>query len=167
MLSSIDTVLKEHRPHFNGRKTPVQFFCGTFGLALTRSSGRSASMATDAGIIRRLSWNAELIATGWWPGDERHPAQAFYAYAHPDGIETAAILGPEAAWDADGGEFLMSYAAVRAAVDPRAAIVDFLDSNCRVGRGSFTGRTISPMSRVQRAQRRECRVRARSGRSRA
>ena len=135
VLSSIDAVLKEHRARFSGRTTPVQFFWGTFDLALARFSGRPASMGAKAGIIERLSGNAELIAAGWWPGDERHPSPAFYAYAHPkpEGVERAAILGPKAGWDANAGEFLMPYSAVQAAVDPRAAIVDFLDSTYRVG----------------------------------
>ena len=71
VLSMVDVVLKEHRASFRGRTTPVQFFWGTFDLALTRYSGRAVEPPTDAGVIRRLGGDAEVICAGWWPGDQR------------------------------------------------------------------------------------------------
>lgn len=135
VLSRIEPIFKEHRARFTGRSSLVQFFWGTFDLALTRFSGAPADPGPGADLIRRLSGNVEQIAAGWWPGDEGHPWPAFYAYAHPKpaGIERAAIRPPAAAWFDDAGEFLLPYSLVRAAADPRAALVEFLDSTYRAG----------------------------------
>jgi hypothetical protein len=135
VLSRIDPIFKEHRARFGGRTSLVHFFWGTFDLALTRYSGARASPSPNADLIRRLAGNVEQIAGGWWPGDERHPLPAFYAYAYPEppGIERAPIRPSTAAWSAAAGEFLLPYSDVRAAADPRAAILDFLDSTYRAG----------------------------------
>lgn len=130
VLTKVDVTMKEHRARFRGRTTPVHFFWGTFDLALTRYSGRPAEPAPGAGLIARVGSDAELICAGWWPGNDRirHPAFFSYAYPRPIGIETVTVRPNEGAWDADAGEFLLSYDEVRSAADPRQAILDFLDS---------------------------------------
>jgi hypothetical protein len=127
-LASIDAVMKEHRAPFRGRTTPVQFFWGTFDLALTRYSGRPAEPYGDTEIVRR-STDAELICAGWWPGDERVRAPTFFAYAYPkpDGIED------EPGWDAAQGEFLLPYDEVRTAADPRRALLGWLERTYEAG----------------------------------
>ena len=89
VLSMIDLVMKEHRAQFPGRTSPVHFFWGTFDLALTRYSGRSADPLPGDSLISRFSSDAEQICAGWWPGDHRLAAPAFFSYAYPapDGIE--------------------------------------------------------------------------------
>ena len=130
VLSLVDAVLKEHRAGFNGRTTAVEFFWGTFDLALSRFCGRPADPGPKTDVIRYFSGNAEAIACGWWPGNEDHPAPAFYAYAHPkpDGIERAAVRPARAGWSEQAGEFLLPYAEVRTAADPRAEILAFCQS---------------------------------------
>ena len=121
ILSQVDILLKEHRARFLGRTSPAQFFWGTFDLALTRYNGRPAEPHGDNVIMRR-STDAEQICAGWWPGDERVSAPAFFAYAYPkpDGIER------EDGWDDAIGEFLLPYEDVRTASDPRRALLDWL-----------------------------------------
>jgi hypothetical protein len=137
VLAMIDNVFREHRAGFRGRTPPVCFFWGTFDLAVVRLSGRSASPRPGAGIIERFSGNAEQICAGWWPGDERYPQPAFYAYAYPkpQGIEQKSIRPAGAAWNTTIGEFLLPYASVQASADARAAMVDFLRSTYDVGAG--------------------------------
>ena len=129
-LSMVDVVIKEHRARFRGRTTPVQFFWGTFDLALTRYSGRAADPQPGARTIARVGGDAEQICAGWWPGDERVPYPAFFAYAYPapDGIEGVSIQPAGAAWNATIREFLLPYDTARSAADPRQAILDFLSS---------------------------------------
>src|SRR5437016_7200023 len=100
VLSMVDVVLKEHRASFRGRTTPVQFFWGTFDLALTRYSGRAVEPPSGAGIIRRLGGDAEVICAGWWAGDQRVKYPAFFAYGYPapDGIERVPVQPGEAEW---------------------------------------------------------------------
>ena len=112
VLSRVDMVMRRHRARYRGRTSPVHFFWGTFDLALARYSGRGE----------------EAVMCGWWPGDERVPEPAFYAFAkpRPDGIENAAVEPDGAAWSADSGEFLYPYEAARAASDSAAAVLRFL-----------------------------------------
>lgn len=129
-LLIVDGVMKEHRARFRGRCSAVHFFWGTFDLALSRYSGRPAEPAPGAGTIMRVSEDAEQICAGWWPGDERLPFPAFYAYAYPapEGIAQLSVQPRAAAWSAEAGYFLLPYDAVISEVDPRRAVLDFLES---------------------------------------
>ena len=129
-LSAVDILLKEHHARFRGRTTPVQFFWGTFDLAVTRYSGRPAPPPEHRGIIARFSGDAELICAGWWPGDEQRPEPALFSYAYPkpDGISEARVRPETAGWNAAAGEFLLPYDAVRTAAGPHAAVRAFLES---------------------------------------
>lgn len=127
VISSIDLVMKEHRAQFRGRTSPVQFFWGTFDLALIRYSGRSVDPRAGAGLIERVSGDAEAICAGWWPGDERTAYPAFFAYAYPapPGIDRISVEPTSASWNAEAREFLLPYRAVREAHQPRQTILDF------------------------------------------
>jgi hypothetical protein len=130
VLSMVDVTMKEHHARFRGRTTPVHFFWGTFDLALARFSGRPADPAPGAGVIARLSQDAEQICAGWWPGDERNRQPAFFAYGYPhaDGIERVSVQPAGAAWNSGAGLFLLPYDAARSEADPERAVLDFLDS---------------------------------------
>ena len=128
VLSMAAVVLKEHRARFRGRSTLVHFFWGSFDLALSRYSGRPATPPPGAGVISRAGGDAEQICAGWWPGDERIPLAAFYAYAYPapDGIAELRVEPSSAGWNVVVGEHLLEYDAARAQADPREAILQFL-----------------------------------------
>ena len=129
VLSLVDILSKAHRAGFRGRTSPVQFFWGTFDLALIRS-GKRTPLPEVSSVIRHYGADAEVICSGWWPGDERVPYPAFYAYGHPkpEGIEVAAIQPSVATWMDDIGEFILPYDAVRALPDPRHAVLEFFRS---------------------------------------
>ena len=65
-----------------------------------------------------------MISCGFWPGDRRFRHPAFYAYAlpKPAGIEA------EPFWDAQLGEFILKYEAIREAEAPEQAILNFCQS---------------------------------------
>ena len=109
-LATVDAVLKEHRARSPERVSPVQLWWGSLDLAYIRFGEASSS-------------------AGFWAGDERLPAPAFYAYTtpKPDGIESAAR------WDAKLGELILPYDEVRAAADSRAALLAFLDEAYAAG----------------------------------
>ena len=127
VLSLVDVLARAHRARFHGRTSPVQFFWGTFDLALIRSGKSMAPPPRESGVIHHYGLDAEVICTGWWPGDERIPYPAFYAYGFPkpEGIEDrlAAIEPSAATWM--GGEFVLPYDAVRTLADPRHAVLEF------------------------------------------
>jgi hypothetical protein len=122
------------RAPFRGRTTPVNFWWGTFDLAVARFSGRAASPPDGADLIFRRAMDAEEVAVGFWPGDARYPRAAFYGYGYPkpDGIESAPVAPEGAAWNATLGELVLDYDTVRAADDPAAALLAFLDSTYEV-----------------------------------
>jgi hypothetical protein len=130
VLVRVDSVMKEHRAVFRGRTSPVHFFWGSFDLATTRFSGRPADPPPGAGIIMRKAEDAEQISAGFWPGDERTPFPAFYAYGYPKppGCEGAECRPDAASWVEEAGLFVLPYDAVREAPDPRGALLAFLQS---------------------------------------
>ena len=135
VLAQVDLVLKDHRSRFRGRTSPVHFFWGTFDLALTRFSGRAVQPPPGAGLIRRLSADAEQICAGFWPGSEQFQRAAFFAYTYPkpDGIAEQAIEPREAAWSSELGEFALPYEDVRESASPRDAILRFFESTYAAG----------------------------------
>lgn len=135
VLSQVDLVMKEHRARFEGRTSPVHFFWGSFDLANTRFSGRSAAPPAGAGLLARRSEDAEQICAGFWPGDARFPRAAFYSYTYPkpEGIESTAIKPAEAGWNSELGEFALSYDDVRGSASPREAILQFFESTYAAG----------------------------------
>ncbi len=130
VLSQVDLVFKEHRSRFRGKTSPVNFFWGTFDLALLRYSGRAVEPPKNAGIIMRRGADAEVICTGFWPGNAQVPAPTFFGYASPQppGIEKESLRPAGAHWDPAIREFLLPYDEVRKAASPRAAILEFCES---------------------------------------
>jgi hypothetical protein len=134
-LVQADRVLKAFRGRFLGKASPVHFFWGSFDLAATRFSGRPApphpgGAPNLADWVMREAYSHELSSAGFWPGDDRCPEPAFYAYAYPEpaGFKTTAVRPGEAFYSDTLGEFILPYEAVRSAADPDRAILDFLQS---------------------------------------
>jgi hypothetical protein len=135
VLSSVDAVLKEYRTRFVGKSSPVHFFWGSFDIAVTRFSGRPAPPHPGGfphipDRVIREAYSHEVSSCGWWPGGGLTDYPAFYAYAYPPpaGYASASVLPNEAFWDAQGGEYLLPYDAVRRAEDPRSAVLAFCRS---------------------------------------
>src|SRR4051812_28653127 len=117
-------VLARFRAPYRGRSTPVHAWWGAFDLAVDLFSGAPAE-PPSAGFIQRNSQDAQVVAVGWWPGDARHPAAAFYAYAHPaPEMFPHADVSP-ARWDDALGEYLLDWDDVRTAPDPDGVALDF------------------------------------------
>jgi Family of unknown function (DUF5996) len=125
-------VLAEFRAPFRGRSTPVNAWWGTFDLAVSFFSGQPADPPSDAFIMRN-GGDAEQIGIGWWPGDPSHEAAAFFALAYParDGFANASISPDEARWDAQLGEYVLDWEAIRDSPDPHALALEFAHSAFR------------------------------------
>jgi hypothetical protein len=128
-------VLAEYRAPFRGRSTPVNAWWGAFDLAVNLFSGLPAEPPSQDFIMRN-SMDAQEIAVGWWPGDDRYPRAAFYAYAHPAPDDLRDIELPAGRWDTALVEFVLDWADVVAARDPHATALEFCrsfaDHACRV-----------------------------------
>jgi hypothetical protein len=102
---------------------------------VTRFSGRSAprhpgGVPNLPDSIAQEAYSHEVSSAGFWPGGGAidYPAYYSYAYPAPDGFATALVLPAEAFFSQALGEFILPYDAVRAAADPRAALLAFLQS---------------------------------------
>jgi len=125
-------VLAAFRAAFRGRSTPVNAWWGTFDLAVALFSGRPADPPADD-FISRNGGDAEQIEVGWWPGDRNYGKAAFFAFAHPapDGFAEADLSPKAARWDAGLGEFVLDWADIRDAPDPRGLALEFAHSAFR------------------------------------
>jgi hypothetical protein len=124
------TVLDQFRSTFVGKNSPIHFWWGSFDLNQTRFSGRLAPLPPTASRMMRIAEDQENFAAGFWAGSSRLGGPAFYTYMYPppEGIETAEVLPAAARFDNGFGEFILPYGEVRAADDPEATILQFLES---------------------------------------
>jgi hypothetical protein len=122
-LLAVEAVLREYRARFRGKTPPVQLWWGSLDLAMSLYTGRPVAIASDADVITRLGGDEEFFCGGFWPGDERTPHAAFFAYMYPkpDGVERARW------WNEELGEFVLRYDEVRESGDPRRTLLEFLD----------------------------------------
>ncbi|MGZ4681757.1 MAG: DUF5996 family protein [Acidimicrobiales bacterium] len=132
-LVEIERVFTEFRSRFVGKCSPVHVFWGALDLAVTRFSGRPAPPhpggAPNCGpFVMHEAYSHEVSSAGYWPGGDGEGVFYSYAYPEPPGYRDAVVTPAEARYDEALGEFVLPYAAVRAADDPDAVLLDFLQS---------------------------------------
>jgi hypothetical protein len=134
-LVQADRVLHRFRADFKGKASPVHFFWGSFDLATTRFSGRTAPPHPGAipnfpDDVAREAYSHEVTSVGFWPGNRDAPTPIFYAYAYPtpEGFSASEIRPAEAFWLDALGEFALPYDAVAAADDPDEVLLSFFES---------------------------------------
>jgi hypothetical protein len=130
ILRSVDAVFHQFRAGFIGKVSPVHFFWGSFDLAVTRFSGRTAPERPGADSITREAYSHEVSSVGFWPGTGDMSGPAFYSYAAPEpqGFKEARVRPDAARYDATLGEFLLDYDAVRNAESPSTELFAFCQS---------------------------------------
>jgi hypothetical protein len=132
-LVSAHRVMSDFRAGFRGKASPVHFFWGGFDLAVTRFSGRPAPRY-PGGIPNCPDWvmteaySEEVSSCGYWPGGAAEGAFYSYAYPAPNGFSEQPVTPDAAYFDQQLGEFVLPYAEVRAASDPDAYLLSFLES---------------------------------------
>ncbi len=134
-LLQAERVFTTFRAGFIGKVSPVHFFWGSFDLAVTRFSGRSApphpgGMPNFPDDVAREAYSHEVTSLGFWPGNRDSPTPIFYTYAYPtpDGFAQATVEPDAAFWLDDLGEFALPYEAVRTAKDPDDMLLSFAQS---------------------------------------
>jgi hypothetical protein len=136
ILVNCDRVFKQFRTGFLGKASPVHFFWGSFDLAVTRFSGRRAPRHPGGvphlpDAVAHEAYSHEVSSAGFWPGSGAIDYPAFYCYAYPEPAGFRATkVRPDAAFFSEAvGEFILPYDAMRTAVDPDQALLDFLQSS--------------------------------------
>ena len=134
ILLQSERIFREFRSLFNGKVSPVHFFWGSFDLAVTRFSGRTApehpgGVPNLPDSVAKEAYSHEVSSAGFWAGAGLgYPAYYSYAYPTPDGFSQAAVQ-PEAAFFHEGlGEFILPYDSVREAENPERLLLSFLQS---------------------------------------
>jgi hypothetical protein len=135
VLIQADRLFKQFRTGFLGKASPVHFFWGSFDLAVTRFSGRSAPMHPGGvpglpDAVAREAYSHEVSSAGFWPGNDAFPNAAFYSYAYPEpkGFRDRAVTSG-AYFDDKLGEFILPYETVRRAANPEDLVLDFLGTS--------------------------------------
>jgi hypothetical protein len=132
-LLQADRVMQAFRARFIGKVSPVHFFWGSFDLAVTRFSGRTAPPPTGttpnvAGWVMAEAYSHEVSSCGFWPGNGGYGRAAFYVYAYPEppSYGETRLRTADAFYDRGLGQFILPYDAVRRSSDPDALLLGFL-----------------------------------------
>ncbi len=133
-LVEMSRVFKVFRSRFVGKVSPVHLFWGALDLATTRFSGRPAPPhpggAPNCGPhVMHEAYSHEVSSCGYWPGLPGEEG-VFYSYAYPEppGYRDVKVGPPGGRWDDGLSEFVLPYETVRAAPDPDATLLEFLQT---------------------------------------
>jgi hypothetical protein len=129
ILGQVERVFTGSRCRFVGKCSPTHFFWGSFDLAVTRFSGRTAPPREGPKFMRD-AYSHEVISHGFWPGGGAVLEPAFYMYAVPEpaGLKEARVEPAAAYYHQEMGEFVLPYEAIRSTSSPAQAISAFVDS---------------------------------------
>jgi hypothetical protein len=137
ILDWSDGVLEEFAGWYCGKTSPVHLFWHGLDLAVTRFSGRRAPAMPSFKAVDRETYTHEVISFGFWFGDDKVREATYYSYTFPEpaGLREQPLRPGEAVWAEEGKSpaALLPYEAVRAATDPRAALLAFLESAYQAG----------------------------------
>jgi hypothetical protein len=132
-LLQSNRVMTDFRARFLGKASPVHFFWGSFDLAVTRFSGRTAPppKSKTPNIASRVmdeAYSHEVSSCGFWPGNGGYGKAAFYVYAYPepDGYGDTRLMTKGGFYDKNVGQFILPYDVVRQSREPDRLLLDFL-----------------------------------------
>jgi hypothetical protein len=135
-----DAVFEEFSGWYCGKTSPVHLFWHSFDLAVTRFGGPRARPMPEADPVTREAYSHQLVSFGFWAGDQNVREPTYYSYTAPEptGLRESQLHPEEAFWSAQqrGSLALLPYSAVRAAADPKAALLAFLQSAYQAGAGA-------------------------------
>jgi len=130
-------VFEEFAGWYCGKSSPVHLFWHSFDLAVSRFSGTRAPGGPGADAVTEEAYSHEVISFGFWAGDQSNPFPAYYSYTAPEppGLRDQALRPRIAEWLPRGNGYLatLRYDDVRNSVDPRAVLLEFLQSAFEAG----------------------------------
>jgi Family of unknown function (DUF5996) len=133
ILVQVERILTRFRAQFIGKVSPIHFFWGSFDMAVTRFSGRTAPKLTSnspnlGAWVMQEAYSHEVSSCGFWPGNGGFGQAAFYSYAYPEpqGFASASILPVATYYDQSLGQHILPYDAVRRAISPDDGLMRYL-----------------------------------------
>ncbi|THJ66745.1 hypothetical protein E8P82_07335 [Arthrobacter echini] len=132
-LVQADRLMKKFRASFTGKVSPVHLFWGSFDMACTRFSGRTApthpgGAPNCADWVMEEGYSHELSSCGFWPGGGEEGAFYSYAYPEPEGFADYPVGPSSAFFSEEFQQFLLPYEAVRTSSDPDRMVLEFLQT---------------------------------------
>jgi hypothetical protein len=140
ILLWVDGVFKEFSGRFYGKTSPVHLYWHHMDLAVSRFSGKKGpAMPAEMSAVEKDSYSHEVMGFGFWAGDDKVRAPAFYAYAYPspEGLAGKSLAPQTAKWiESNGSQMAMLfYDDLRKETNPRAALLGFLESAYQAAAG--------------------------------
>jgi hypothetical protein len=133
-FAAIVPIFDEYRAAFIGKSSPTHFWWGSFDLAVSRFSGRTAP-PHPGGVpglpdrVAREAYSHEVISGGFWAGGATAAEPFFYGYIYPEAEGYRAAKVAHGHFDETFGEFVLPYDRVRQSSDPERTLTEFLQSN--------------------------------------
>ena len=134
VMVQTDRILKTFRGRFIGKASPVHFFWGSFDIAATRFSGRSAPEFSGVvpncpDYVMKEAYSRECSSCGFWPGGDGQDA-AFYSYAYPEpeGYKSYTLNSESGYYDETLREFVLPYEPMRTSSSPDDTLLEFLQA---------------------------------------
>jgi hypothetical protein len=132
-LAAMQPVFARFRAGFAGKASPIHFWWGSFDLAVSRFSGRSAPPHPGGLLglpdrITREAYSHEVSSAGFWAGGVTPADPFFYSYIYPEPEGFRAAKVAHGRFDETYGEFVLPYAEVRASNDPDRMLMEFFQS---------------------------------------
>jgi hypothetical protein len=133
ILVHVERVLSRFRGQFLGKVSPVHFFWGSFDMAVTRFSGRTAPRLTShspnlGDWVMQEAYSHEVSSCGFWPGNGGFGKAAFYSYAYPEpkGFASVPMVPDATYYDHNLGQHILPYDAVRQSRSPDDDLMGYL-----------------------------------------
>jgi len=132
---------------FSGRcyskTSPVQLYWHHMDITVTRFSGRKApALPGEATTANKDAYSHEVISFGFWAGDEKMRAPAFYSYTYPspEGLDHQLLLPSTAKWVDNNGSpmALLMYDDIYDKENAEELLLNFMESAYTAG-ATLTG----------------------------
>jgi hypothetical protein len=129
-LLRVHEALNAFRGRFTGKSSPPLFWWGGADLSHTRFSGHLAAQYPDEPSFMAEAMCEEEFSVGFWPGTPGVIDAALFGYVSPAprGFERASVRPAGAIFHPELREFVLPYEEVRRRPDPRAAMLEFMQS---------------------------------------
>jgi hypothetical protein len=134
ILDWSDAALEEFTGWFNGKTSPVHLFWHSLDLAVSRYSGRPGA-AVEGDRVTQEAYSQEVIAFGFWAGDDKLGDASYYSYTspEPEGLRDQPLSAGEWIESGSGSLAILPYETVRTAPDPRTTLLAFCQSAYEAG----------------------------------
>ena len=138
ILLWVDGVFNEFSGRFYGKTCPVHLYWHHMDLTVTRFSGRKGpALSADMSVTEKDAYSHEVISFGFWAGDDTITEPAFYSYTYPspEQLDQEPLRPSSANWVQSNGSpmALLTYADLRQEADPRASLLNFLQTAYQAG----------------------------------